>query len=58
MSITYEHLIRTPINQEKQVELEFNPYNKTISNEEKTLDEIIFADDEEIEIEFNDDVYK
>jgi len=57
MAITYEYLIRTPINQEDQPKIEINPYNNTVSNEEKTLDEIIFADDEEVELEFNDDVY-
>lgn len=57
LAVIMHHLMKTPIVQWEQNKLEANPYNKTVSNEEKTLDEIIFADDEEVEIEFNDDVY-
>ena len=57
MRMFYELYKLSPIEGWEQVNIEFNPYNKTVSNEEKTLDEIIFADDEEVELEFEDNVY-
>ena len=55
MAITYEHLIRTPINQQWQDKLVFNPYNNKMEKE-KTLEEEIF-EEEEVEIEFDDNPY-
>jgi len=57
MAITYEYLIRTPITQQEQNKLVLNPYNNILKRE-KTLDEEIFGDDEEIiDIEINDNPY-
>ena len=54
LATIYEYLIRTPLNQDKQDEIEFNPYSKI--REKATTFEFDLDDDEEEE-EFNDNVY-
>jgi len=56
LAIIFEFLIRTPIEQQDQNKLVFNPYSNKMEREEMTLDEIIFWDDE-IELEFDDNIY-
>ena len=57
MRMFYE-LYKTPdVEQWEQKWIEINPYKQIREEEEKTLDEIIFADDEEIELEFDDNIY-
>ena len=58
MATIFEHLIKTPIEQWEQDKIEFNPYNNKKSNEDKTLDEIIFWEDEvEFTFDLKDNVY-
>ena len=57
LATVMHHLMKTPITQWKQDSIQWNPYNKTVEEEYKTLDEIIFADDEVKEIEFDDNIY-
>jgi len=57
MRMFYE-LYKTPdVEQWEQKWIEINPYKQIREEEEKTLDEIIFADDEELELEFDDNIY-
>lgn len=56
MRMFYElHKIDT-ITQQSQDKLVFNPYTNKMEEENKTLDEIIFWDDE-VKIEFDDNIY-
>lgn len=58
MAITYDHLTRKPIEQWEQTPRALHPYDNREQEEEKTLDEEIFWDDEvPIEIEFTDNPY-
>lgn len=56
MRMYYELFNNPDIEQEEQVEITFSPYSDTHIQDNRTLDEIIFADDEEIE-EFDDNIY-
>lgn len=56
LAVIMHHLMKTPISQWEQDKLESNPYSNVTNEEDMTLDEIIFSDDEE-EDEFEDNPY-
>lgn len=58
MRMFYELYRIDPIKQEEQNKIVFSPYHNLKTKEEKTLDEIIFWDDDlEIEFDLNDNPY-
>lgn len=56
MRMYYELFNNPDVEQQEQTDIVFSPYSHTESRDNRTIDEIIFADDEETE-EFDDNIY-